>query len=38
MPSDGGLFYSVNDPAFVDIKNRIKAGNKVGTKSSAPLV
>jgi hypothetical protein len=39
MPKDGGLFYSVNDPAFVNIKNKIlKANNKKGTKSVAPAV
>ena len=39
MPMGSGLFYSVNDPAFVDIKNRItKANSKPGTKSSAPVV
>ena len=39
MPKDGGLFYSVNDPAFVSIKNKIlKANNKKGTKSAAPAV
>ena len=38
MPTGAGLFYSVKDPAFVDIKNRIKANDKSGTKSSAPIV
>ena len=39
MPKGAGLFYSVNDPAFVDIKNRItKANSKPGTKSLAPVV
>ena len=39
MPKDGGLFYSVNDPAFISIKNKIlKANNNKGTKSVAPAV
>lgn len=39
MPSDGGLFYSVKDPALVDIKNRIKkAKRSEGIKLKAPEV
>ena len=39
MPKDGGLFYSVNDPTFISIKNKIlKANNNKGTKSVAPAV